>query len=52
MLEAVIALATLLRDREVRSIRPTMPVTARITVRPAGPVPATLTRRAHLRSAA
>jgi len=53
MLEAVIALATLLRDREVRALKPTMPVTARITVRPAGPVPATLTRRAQrLRSVA
>jgi cytochrome P450 len=53
MLEGVIALATLLRDREVRAIKPTMPVTARITVRPAGPVPAILTRRAHrLRSVA
>ena len=48
MLEAVIALATLLRAREVRAIKPTVPVTARITVRPAGPVPATLTRRAHV----
>jgi hypothetical protein len=52
MLEAVIALATLLREREVLAVKPTMAVTARITVRPAGPVPATLTRRVQVRSAA
>lgn len=45
MLEAVVLLATVLRQRRVRSISADLPVTPNITIRPVGDVPVAFTAR-------